>query len=89
MATSIHCRSTEQVFEDNLCELHTRLQDWLRTLQNERTFCSADVSRKRAGLVGLKALIERTERVMLGEESACNFSVYNIKRRGIHYAFGR
>lgn len=86
MATVITCRSTQQIHEDNVVELHTRLCKWMRELKNERCFDNRDVEWKAAQIVRLQKLIDNTEAVLLGDVPASEFNVYITEHRGIKYS---
>jgi len=86
MATVIHCRSTTQVHEDNVVELHNRLTKWMRQLKNERCLDNRDIEWKAAQIVRLQKLIDNTEAVLLGDVPASTFNVYITEHRGIKYS---
>ena len=86
MATVITCRSTVQIHEDNVVELHNRLTKWMRQLQNERCFDNRDIEWKAAQVARLQKLIDNTEAVLLGDVPASEFNVYITERRGIKYS---
>ena len=86
MATVITCRSTKQIHEDNVVELHTRLTKWMRELKNERCFGYRDIEWKAAQVVRLQKLIKDTEEVITGEMPLCDFDVYLVERLGIKYS---
>lgn len=58
---AIVCRSSEQIYEDNVLELHTRLTAWTRELANERCFTPRECPRKAGKLVRMRALIAGVE----------------------------
>ena len=61
----IVCRSSEQIYEDHLCELHTRLTRWTRELRNEPCFTARECERKRDKLTRMQTLIDSVEDAML------------------------
>ena len=86
MPAVIECRSTVQIHEDNVVELHTRLSKWMRQLKNERCFDNRDIEWKAAQIVRLQKLIDDTEAVLLGEVPASTFNVCLTERLGIKYS---
>ncbi len=77
---AIVCRSSEQVYEDNILELHTRLTAWTRELANERCFTPRECSRKAGKLVRMRALIAGVESAILDGRY---ISLYRIETEGI------
>ena len=61
----IVCRSSEQIYEDNVLELHTRLITWQRELANERCFTGREVQRKSDKLARMRALVADVEDAIL------------------------
>lgn len=86
MATVIQCRSTTQIHEDNIVELHNRLTKWMRQLKNERCLDYRDIEWKAAQVVRLQKLIDNTEAVLLGDVPAAMFDVCFTERQGIKYS---
>lgn len=86
MATVIACRSTKQIHEDNIVELHNRLTKWMRQLKNERCLDYRDIEWKAAQVVRLQKLIDNTEAVLLGDVPASMFDVCFTERLGIKYS---
>ena len=86
MATVITCRSTKQIHEDNVVELHTRLTKWMRQLKNERCLDYREVEWKATQVVRLQKLIDNTEAVLLGDVPASMFDVCLTERLGIKYS---
>lgn len=86
MPVVIECRSTVQIHEDNVVELHNRLSKWMQQLKNERCLDNRDIEWKAAQVVRLQKLIDATEAVLLGEVPASEFNVYLTERRGIKYS---
>ena len=86
MATVIQCRSTTQIHEDNIVELHNRLTKWMRQLKNERCLDYRDIEWKAAQVVRLQKLIDNTEAVLLGDVPAAMFDVCITERLGIKYS---
>lgn len=86
MATVIACRSTAQIHEDNVVELHNRLCKWMRQLKNERCLDYRDIEWKTAQIVRLQKLIDNTEAVLLGDVPAAMFDVCITERLGIKYS---
>lgn len=86
MATVIACRSTKQIHEDNVVELHNRLCKWMRQLENERCLDYRDIEWKATQVVRLQKLIKVTEEVITGEMPLCDFNVYLVERLGIKYS---
>lgn len=86
MPVVIECRSTQQIHEDNVVELHNRLTKWMRQLQNERCMDYRDIEWKAVQVVRLQKLIDNTEAVLLGEVDASEFNVYITEHRGIKYS---
>lgn len=62
---AIVCRSSEQIYEDNVCELHNRLTRWSKQLRNEGCYDYRDVKWKKEQLVRLQALIDKVEAAIL------------------------
>ena len=77
---AIVCRSSEQIYEDNLCELHTRLTRWTKELANEPCFISFEVARKRDKLTRMQTLIDFVEDAMLAGRYV---NIYAVELRGI------
>ncbi len=86
MATVIACRSTAQIHEDNVVELHNRLCKWMRQLKNERCLDYRDIEWKAAQIDNLQKLIDNTEAVLLGDVPAAMFDVRFTERLGIKYS---
>ena len=86
MAAVITCRSTAQIHEDNVVELHNRLCKWMRQLKNERCLDYRDIEWKAAQVVRLQKLIDNTEAVLLGDVPASMFDVHITERLGIKYS---
>lgn len=86
MAAVITCRSTKQIHEDNVVELHTRLTKWMRELKNERCLDYREVEWKTVQVVRLQKLIDNTEAVLLGDVPAAEFDVCLTERLGIKYS---
>lgn len=86
MITVIACRSTQQIHEDNVVELHNRLTKWMRQLKNERCLDYREVEWKTVQVVRLQKLIDNTEAVLLGEVPASTFDVGITERLGIKYS---
>lgn len=80
---AIVCRSSEQIYEDNVCELHTRLTQWLRTLRNERTFDWRDRERKTRNVEKLSALVLKVEYAI---ENDVHIDIRSTELLGIHLA---
>ena len=76
----IVCRSSKQIYEDNLCELHTRLTRWTKELVNELCFSSSEVARKRDKLTRMQTLIDSVEAAML---SSRYIDINAVELRGI------
>ena len=76
----IVCRSSEQIYEDNLCELHTRLTRWTKELANERCFSSSEVARKRDKLTRMQTLIDSVEDAMINSR---HIDINVVELRGI------
>ena len=77
---AIVCRSSAQIYEDNVLELHTRLTAWTRELANERCFTEREVQRKAGKLVRMRALIADVENAILDERY---INLYRIEMEGI------
>lgn len=86
MSVTIECRSSVQIDEDNVCELHNRLTKWMRELRNERCFDYKDIEWKRAQMTRLEKLIVDTEQVINGEMPLQDFNVWIVERLGIKYS---
>lgn len=86
MSVVIECRSTKQIHEDNVVELHTRLCKWMKQLQNERCMDYREVEWKAVQVVRLQKLIDNTEAVLLGDVPASMFDVCLTERLGIKYS---
>lgn len=86
MTTVIQCRSTKQIHEDNIVELHNRLTKWMRQLKNERCFDYREVEWKTVQVVRLQKLIDNTEAVLLGDVPASSFDVHITEHLGIKYS---
>ena len=86
MATVIQCRSTKQIHEDNIVELHNRLTKWMRQLKNERCLDYREVEWKTVQVVRLQKLIDNTEAVLLGDVPTSEFDVCLTERLGIKYS---
>lgn len=86
MPVVIECRSTQQIHEDNVVELHNRLSKWMKQLKNERCMDYREVEWKAVQVVRLQKLIDNTEAVLLGEVPASEFNVYLTERLGIKYS---
>ena len=80
---AIVCRSSEQIYEDNVLELHTRLTAWTRDLANERCFTGREVQRKSDKLARMRALIAGVEDAILDGR---RIDIYKVERAGIHTA---
>ena len=76
----IVCRSSEQIYEDNLCELHTRLTRWTKELANERCFSSSEVARKRDKLARMRALVADVEASIIEDRQ---LDLYEVEMAGI------
>ena len=81
---AIVCRSSEQIYEDNVLELHTRLARWTRELANERCFTPRECSRKAGRLVRMRALIAGVEDAIL--DGRC-IDLYRVETEGIRTRF--
>ena len=77
---AIVCRSSEQIYEDHLCELHTRLTRWTRELRNEPCFTARECERKAGKLVRMRALIAGVENAILDGRY---IDLYRIETEGI------
>ena len=86
MSVVIECRSTQQIHEDNIVELHNRLSKWMKQLRNERCMDYREVEWKAAQVVRLQKLIDNTEAVLLGDVPASMFDVHITERLGIKYS---
>ena len=84
MSDVIVCRSSAQIYEDNVCELHTRLTKWRRELSNEPCFDYRERDRKRECLKRMDDLIQRVERSI--EHGGTFIELHTIERLGIAYA---
>lgn len=86
MSTVIACRSTKQIHEDNIVELHNRLTKWMRRLKDERCLNYRDIEWKAAQAVRLQKLIDNTEAVLLGDVPAAMLDVCITEHLGIKYS---
>ena len=77
---AIVCRSSTQIYEDNVLELHTRLMAWTRELANERCFTGREVQRKSDKLVRMRALVADVEEAIL--DGRC-IDLYRVEMEGI------
>ena len=77
---AIVCRSSAQIYEDNVLELHTRLARWTRELANERCFTGREVQRKAGKLVRMRALIANVENAILDGRY---INLYMVEMEGI------
>ena len=77
---AIVCRSSAQIYEDNILELHTRLTAWTRELANERCFTSREVARKADKLARMRALVADVEDAIL---VGCRIDLYEVEMAGI------
>lgn len=77
---AIVCRSSEQIYEDNVLELHTRLTAWTRELANERCFTSGEVARKADKLARMRALVADVEAAIMEDR---RLSIDYLERNGI------
>ena len=66
---AIVCRSSEQIYEDDLVELHNRLTRWKTQLINTGCYDYRDMDWKKAQLARLQSLIDRVENVILNENA--------------------
>ena len=80
---TVYCRSSAQIYEDNVCELHTRLTCWQRELRNEPCFNHRERERKRECLKRLGELVQKVEYAI---EHATWLDIYSTERWGIAYA---
>ncbi len=62
---AIVCRSSEQIYEDNVMELHTRLTTWERKLKTEGCYDYSEREFKYAQLEKLRGLIAKVEEAIL------------------------
>ena len=76
----IVCRSPEQIYEDHLCELHTRLTRWTRELRNEPCVTVRERERKRDKLTRMQTLIDSVEDAMLASRYV---DIFAVERAGI------
>ena len=76
----IVCRSSEQIYEDDLCALHTRLTRWTKELANARCFSPSEVARKRDKLTRMQTLIDSVEDAMF---SSRQININAVELRGI------
>lgn len=76
----IVCRSSEQIYEDNVLELHTRLEKWTKELANERCFTGREVQRKSDKLVRMRALVADVEEAILDGR---RIDLYEVEMAGI------
>ena len=81
---AIVCRSSAQIYEDNVCELHTRLTKWRRELRNAVCFDYRERERKTECLKRMDDLIARVERSI--EHGGTFIEICTIERLGIAYA---
>ena len=79
----ITCRSSEQIYEDNLVELHSRLSRWKKQLINSGCCDYRDMDWKKAQLARLQPLIDRTEKAILEGEFV---DICITERLGIKYS---
>ena len=77
---AIVCRSSAQIYEDNVLELHTRLAQWTRELANERCFTSGEVARKADKLARMRALVADVEAAIIEDRQ---LDLYKVERKGI------
>ena len=77
---AIVCRSSAQIYEDNVLELHTRLARWTRELASERCFTSREVARKRDKLARMRALVADVEAAIIEDRQ---LDLYKVERKGI------
>ena len=77
---AIVCRSSAQIYEDNVLELHTRLARWTRELANERCFTSGEVARKADKLARMRALVADGEAAIIEDRQ---LDLYKVERKGI------
>ena len=77
MSKVIVCRSSEQIYEDNVCELHTRLTRWRRELRNAPYWVAFDLEHKRECIKRFDALIQEVERAIERDEPV---DIYTIER---------
>ena len=73
-------RPAEQIYEDNVLQLHTRLTARTRELANERCFTPRECSRKAGKLVRMRALIAGVESAILDGRY---IDLYRIETEGI------
>ena len=77
---AIVCRSSAQIYEDNVLELHTRLARWTRELANERCFTSGEVARKADKLARMRALVAYVEAAIIEDRQ---LDIDKVERKGI------
>ena len=77
---AIVCRSSAQIYEDNVLELHTRLARWTRELANERCFTNGEVARKADKLARMRALVADVEAAIIEDRQ---LDLYKVERKGI------
>ena len=77
---AIVCRSSAQIYEDNVLELHTRLARWTRELANERCFTSREVARKADKLARMRALVADVEAAIIEDRQ---LDLYEVEMAGI------
>ena len=77
---AIVCRSSAQIYEDNVLELHTRLARWTRELANERCFTSGEVARKADKLARMRALVADVEAAIMEDR---RLNIDYLERKGI------
>ena len=82
----IVCRSTQQIDEDNVCELHNRLTRWLRTLRNQQCFDWRERDWKQQQIVKMERLIATVEEVINGERPLSQLNIYTTETLGIKYS---
>ena len=76
----IVCRSSAQIYEDNVLELHTRLTRWTRELANERCFTGREVQRKSDKLARMRALVADVEDAIIWDRQ---LDLYEVEMAGI------
>ena len=74
---AIVCRSSAQIYEDNVLELHTRLARWTRELANERCFTRGEVARKADKLARMRALVAEVEAAIIEDRQ---LDLYKVER---------
>lgn len=80
---AIVCRSSEQIYEDNLVELHNRLTRWKTQLINTGCCDYRDMDWKKAQLARLQSLIDRVENAILNGNA---IDIRNTEVLGIKYS---